>query len=226
VILQSEVEGMARQASETPAVAEDNEAALSRLKQKAEAKTCPRGSKPVFGRGSHSARLVIVGEAPGETEEREGQPFVGRAGKLLQKTLEGLGVSRSEVWITNVVKCRPTTEKDGRTLNRRPSRTEIDEWKPLLLEELAILRPRVVLCLGGVAAGALLGKDERLVDLRGHFYPREDASVVGVTYHPSFLLQRYASNRDKELAEFRHDLAAAIETAGIEPEDSGTEAEQ
>lgn len=192
--------------------------ALARLREEVESRSCPTGFKPVFGAGDPFSPLVLVGEAPGATEERKGRPFVGRAGQLLETLLREQGLDRDSVWITNVVKCRPTEEREGRVANRRPSRAEIDGWLPFLKDELAILHPRVILCLGGVAAQGLLGKEGTLRQLRGKWYEGPPGWRVRVTYHPSYLLQRYAATRETELQEFKEDLAAAARVAGLSSE--------
>lgn len=188
---------------------------LARLKREVESRQCPTGHKPVFGDGDPFSPLVLVGEAPGANEEKLGRPFVGRAGQLLDTLLQGQGIDRGAIWITNVVKCRPIEERQGRVANRRPTRLEIEEWLPLLKTELSLVGPRVILCLGGVAALALLGKEEKLKDVRGQWHEGQDGWSVRVTYHPSYLLQRYATTRETELAEFREDLYAAARASGL-----------
>src|SRR5207248_1875622 len=143
--------------------------------------------------GSPDARLGLVGEAPGETEAREGRPFVGRAGRLLDHELAAVGIERGALWISNVVKCRPTREEGGRVANRPPTMREVRAWLPLLEEELDILRPRVILCLGGIAAKALIRPDFGMMRERGTWteapaIPRFPwLRAISATFHPAYL---------------------------------------
>ncbi len=142
----------------------------------------------VFGAGSARADLVIVGEAPGRDEDLQGEPFVGRSGRLLTKILAAIGLAREDVFICNILKCRPPR-------NRDPLPPEVLACEPHLTRQLAIIRPRVICCLGRVAAQTLLGTSVSLGRLRGgvHFY--RDIPVV-VTYHPAYLLRNPAAKRD------------------------------
>lgn len=135
----------------------------------------------VFGEGDPAARLVFVGEAPGGEEDRQGRPFVGQAGELLTRIIEAIDLRRQEVYITNVIKCRPPD-------NRAPKPEEIQACLPFLKKQLAIIRPRIICCLGTIAAQALLETEERISILRGQFYPYGDAFLIP-TYHPAFLLR-------------------------------------
>ncbi len=142
----------------------------------------------VFGAGSARADLVIVGEAPGRDEDLQGEPFVGRSGRLLTKILAAIDLAREDVFICNILKCRPPQ-------NRDPLPPEVLACEPHLTRQLAIIRPRVICCLGRVAAQTLLGTSVSLGRLRGgvHFY--RDIPVV-VTYHPAYLLRNPAAKRD------------------------------
>jgi DNA polymerase len=135
----------------------------------------------VFGTGSPAARLVVIGEGPGEEEDRQGKPFVGRAGQLLTKMLASVGISREEVYISNIVKCRPPG-------NRNPEPDEIAACGPFLAGQLAAIRPGVVCALGTFAAQTLLRTREPIGRLRGRLHPYGSAVVVP-TYHPAFLLR-------------------------------------
>lgn len=135
----------------------------------------------VFGEGNPRAALMVVGEAPGEEEDLQGRPFVGRAGALLTRMLRAIGMERPEVYITNVVKCRPPQ-------NRTPRPDEIAACIPTLRRQIEAIRPRVILALGGVAARALLESPEGITKLRGRVHRRGDVAVVP-TYHPAFLLR-------------------------------------
>lgn len=135
----------------------------------------------VFGVGNPEADLMCVGEAPGRDEDLKGVPFVGAAGQLLDKILAAIGFERREVYIANVIKCRPPG-------NRDPEPDEIETCRPYLLQQIERIQPAVILCLGRVAAQALLQTSEALGALRGRLHRLEKAQVV-VTYHPAALLR-------------------------------------
>jgi len=135
----------------------------------------------VFGSGDPGARLVFIGEGPGEEEDRQGKPFVGRAGQLLTKMLESVGISRDEVYICNIVKCRPPG-------NRNPEPEEIAACAPFLTGQLAALRPGVICALGTFATQTLLRSREPISRLRGQLHAYGDAVLVP-TFHPAFLLR-------------------------------------
>jgi len=153
-------------------------------------------SQTVFGQGSASSRLVFVGEAPGAEEDRQGVPFVGAAGKLLTRIIErGMKLKRSEVYICNVLKCRPPG-------NRDPRADEVEQCEPYLMRQLELIRPKVICALGGHAAKTLLRTTESTGRLRGkwHFYR---GIPLRVTYHPAYLLrtqdnpERYQTEKRK-----------------------------
>ncbi|OPY69842.1 MAG: Uracil DNA glycosylase superfamily protein [Syntrophorhabdus sp. PtaU1.Bin002] len=135
----------------------------------------------VFGEGNDKAQLVFVGEAPGEEEDRLGRPFVGRAGKLLDQLIERIGLRREDVYICNVLKCRPPN-------NRDPEETEIDACKPYLLSQLELIRPKVICTLGRHAYNTLFNVNERITKVRGVFRDYKGTMLLP-TYHPSFLLR-------------------------------------
>lgn len=159
--------------------------ALDALAQKlAECRDCPglaERTQNVFGVGSPDARLMFVGEAPGRDEDRLGEPFVGRAGKLLTKIIEAMGFKREEVYIANILKCRPPD-------NRNPSRSEIAQCTPYLLKQIDIIAPRLIIALGTFAAQALLDTDVSIGRLRGNFYDYHGTPLLP-TYHPAYLLR-------------------------------------
>lgn len=136
----------------------------------------------VPGEGPCPAELVLIGEAPGEVEDHSGRPFVGRAGQLLDKILESVGLHRDEVYITNMVKCRPP-------LNRTPERDEVETCWPWLERQLELLKPRIIVALGNVPAQWFLRTREGITKLRGRFYPWRDGIEVFPMFHPSFLLR-------------------------------------
>jgi len=141
----------------------------------------------VFGVGNPKARLMFVGEAPGREEDLQGIPFVGRAGKLLTKIIEAMGLRREEVYIANILKCRPPE-------NRTPTPDEMAACLPYLLEQIRTIGPEVIVCLGGVAAKGLLATNESVGRLRGRFMDWHGAKLM-VTYHPAYLLRNPTEKR-------------------------------
>lgn len=146
----------------------------------------------VFGEGDPDARLMFVGEGPGADEDREGRPFVGRAGQLLTKMIRAMGFDRSEVYIANVVKCRPPK-------NRDPEGPEIATCFPFLEAQIEAVNPDVIITLGRIATKSLLGTTRTLGTLRGSFHDRRGIPVMP-TYHPSFLLRQEPDRQPKAQA--------------------------
>jgi uracil-DNA glycosylase family protein len=146
-------------------------------------------TQTVFGRGPASARAVLVGEAPGDSEDRQGAPFVGPAGEVLDRALVEAGLSRDAVYVTNAVKHFKFVRTPTRRLHQTPDRAEIEACRPWLAAELAILRPRVLVCLGTTASKALLGPDFRLMKERGKFLQTPWAPKLLATFHPSAVLR-------------------------------------
>lgn len=141
----------------------------------------------VFGAGNEDARLVFVGEAPGADEDRQGQPFVGRAGQKLTQIIEAIGLSRPEVYIANVLKCRPPG-------NRNPLPEEIRACEPHLIEQLRLMKPKVICALGTFAAQTLLRTNQSISRLRGRFHTYQNVKLMP-TYHPAYLLRNPKSKR-------------------------------
>ncbi len=135
----------------------------------------------VFGSGHPHAKLMFVGEGPGEEEDKQGLPFVGRAGQLLTKMITAMGLSREEVYIANIVKCRPPH-------NRPPETDEIASCQPFLMKQIAAIRPKVICALGTFAAQTLLATKVRISDLRGRFHDFQGIQVMP-TFHPAYLLR-------------------------------------
>lgn len=152
-----------------------------------ELKTDLENTNMVFGTGNPDADLMIIGEAPGEQEDKEGEPFVGRAGQLLTKILGAINFKRSDVYITNILKHRPPE-------NRDPLPEERERSLPCLYRQIEIISPKLILCLGKVAATTLLGRDEYLRDLRGKFHSFR-GNLLMVTYHPAALLRNQSWKR-------------------------------
>ena len=136
----------------------------------------------VFGQGPWPSSVMLVGEGPGADEDATGIPFVGRAGQLLDKILAAVNLHRSQVYITNVIKCRPP-------MNRTPLPDEVSACKPFLLEQISLVDPAIVVALGSVAARTLLGVEASIARLRGKFYRFQEKRVLLVTYHPAALLR-------------------------------------
>lgn len=146
-------------------------------------------TQTVFGVGDPQAELMIIGEAPGADEDRQGEPFVGRAGQLLNEMLKGIGLSREQVYIANILKCRPPN-------NRDPRPEEAAECSEYLLAQIRLIRPKVILALGRVAAQRLLKTDMALGRMRGKRHNHADSGVpLVVTYHPAYLLRTPADKR-------------------------------
>ncbi len=166
---------------------------------------CQGRDKIVFGSGNEHAKLVFVGEAPGEEEDHSGLPFVGRAGQLLTKMIdgtaerEGIPVRRDDVYICNVVKCRPPS-------NRKPENDEMEICGQFLYRQLAVIQPKAICVLGATAAQALLNTKERIGKMRGEWFRWRDIPVM-VTYHPSYLLRAYNAEAKREAWE---DLKKAL----------------
>ena len=141
----------------------------------------------VFGTGDPAADLVFVGEAPGQDEDRQGEPFVGKSGQLLTRIIEAIGLRREQVYILNVVKCRPPG-------NRNPTPEEVAACRPILQAQLECLKPRVICAMGAFAAQSLLQTDERISRLRGRFHTLGAIQVMP-TYHPAYLLRNPQEKR-------------------------------
>jgi uracil-DNA glycosylase family protein len=162
-------------------------------------RACPLweiGSQTVFGAGPTTARMLLMGEAPGEYEDREGVPFVGPAGRMLDRALAAVRLDRGELYITNVVKHRPWVQQGGRRKNRPPKASEIKACRPWLDAELTLLRPDIVVCLGAPAAHAILGKDFKLTQQRGQWYSTPTIPHVLATLHPAYVLIQPPESRD------------------------------
>jgi DNA polymerase len=159
----------------------------------------------VFGVGNPEAPLVFIGEAPGAEEDKQGEPFVGAAGQLLTKMIEAMGFAREDVYICNILKCRPPG-------NRNPEPDEIAQCEPFLRRQLAALRPRIMVCLGKFAAQCLLRSDAPISRLRGSFHEYEGIPLMP-TFHPAFLLRNPSAKR--EVWEDLKQVMAELDRLGI-----------
>ncbi|MEA2270039.1 MAG: uracil-DNA glycosylase [Solirubrobacteraceae bacterium] len=172
-------------------------------------------TQTVFGEGRPDARLMMVGEQPGDREDREGHPFVGPAGRELDHGLERAGIDRADVYITNVVKHFKFEERGRRRIHQTPKRFEIDACSPWMREELAAVAPEVLVILGATAGKALLGSKFRLRDVRGTAIDSDLAPLVTATVHPSAILRaRDDVTRNAERGAFWADLEFVARAAG------------
>jgi uracil-DNA glycosylase len=162
------------------------------------------GTQTVFGEGLKRARVVLVGEQPGDREDLEGRPFVGPAGRLLDEALQDAGIDRDAAYVTNAVKHFKWQPRGKRRIHQKPNAAEIAACRPWLDAELAVLKPRVLVCLGATAAQALLGRTFRVTKQRGTPVDSPLAEIVIATIHPSAILR--AQDRDAEYAGFVADL--------------------
>jgi uracil-DNA glycosylase len=165
---------------------------------------CEQRTTIVFGVGSPTARLMFVGEGPGADEDRQGEPFVGRAGQLLTKIIESMGLRREEAYIANVVKCRPPE-------NRTPHPDEVAVCSPFLFQQIAAIKPAVVVCLGTPAAQTILGTRATITHLRGVFREVNGIQVMP-TFHPAYLLRNPAAK--KEVWEDMKKVMALLKATG------------
>jgi DNA polymerase len=186
--------GTGPEATKPPAVAPTGVSAEGLKQVREELGECTRcklaGGRQslVFGVGNPDAALVFVGEAPGAEEDKQGEPFVGAAGQLLTKMIAAMGYSRDEVYICNIIKCRPPG-------NRNPEPDEIAACEPFLKKQLAAIRPRMIVCLGKFAAQCLLRSEAPISKLRGRFQSYEGIPLMP-TFHPAFLLRNPSSKRE------------------------------
>lgn len=161
-------------------------------------------TKIVFGVGNPKAELVFVGEGPGRDEDVQGEPFVGRAGKLLTQMIEAMSLRRSDVYICNVVKCRPPE-------NRLPEKDEIATCSPFLTRQLAVIQPKVICCLGACAAQTLLATNQGISRFRGEWFDYRGAKLIA-TYHPAYLLRNPNAK-----GEVWKDLQKVMGVLGLQP---------
>jgi DNA polymerase len=167
-----------------------------------------RGTQTVFGAGPTThGRVMLVGEQPGHEEDRAGAPFVGPAGRILDRALEEAGIDRRQVYLTNVVKHFKWTARGKRRLHEKPNAREIAACRPWLEAELRLIKPEVLVCLGATAAQALLGKSFRVTQMRGEILKHELAAAVMATVHPSSILRAPdEETRHREMELFIRDL--------------------
>ena len=167
-------------------------------------------TQTVFGSGNPQADLMFVGEAPGVEEDRQGEPFVGRAGELLTKIIHAMGLTRDDIYIANVLKCRPDTAP-GASGNRPPEPLEMQRCLPYLREQIAIIQPRILVALGKTAMAGLTGRDEAMGAMRGRWFTFENIPLLA-TYHPSYLLRNDSNAEKRKVWE---DMLLVMEKLGM-----------
>lgn len=173
------------------------------------------GTQTVFGEGSSHARVMFVGEQPGDKEDLEGKPFVGPAGRLLDKALESAGIDRRLVYVTNAVKHFKWEPRGKRRIHKKPNQLEILACRPWLEAEVAVVKPEIIVCLGATAAQSLLGRSFRVTERRGELIPHQLAPYLVATVHPSSILRAPdEQTRHDEMAKFIDDLKKV--KAGLE----------
>jgi uracil-DNA glycosylase len=183
---------------------------LSLRQAAAGCRACPlweTGTQTVFGEGAAKAKALFVGEQPGDQEDRQGRPFVGPAGRVLDEALELAGIDRGSIYLTNAVKHFKWEARGKRRIHAKPSWSEQMACRPWLEAEIAVVRPRVLVCLGATAAQSLLGKQFRVTKERGRWLESDLAERVTATIHPSAILrQRDDESRRREMQLFVEDL--------------------
>ncbi len=181
-----------------PAERSRRKADLSRLRADVEAcRRCPIGytrTNAVCGVGDPCSPLVVVGEGPGEREDVQGEPFVGRAGELLTKMLGAIGLARQDVFITNTIKSRAIVEENGKRFNRAPTPVEMENCREYLDRELAIIEPQAILALGSPAGKSFLGRAFSITRQRGIWYAGPGGAALMVTFHPAYILRQTGGN--------------------------------
>jgi DNA polymerase len=201
--------------SPTPQSAMEKMAAFAALRERALACVkCPHLASSrknvVFGVGNLDAQLMFVGEAPGADEDEQGEPFVGKAGQLLTKIIQATGLSRGDVYIANILKCRPDTPGQSAG-NRKPTPEEMQTCIPYLHEQIDLIRPKVIVALGATAVEGLLGKTVGITKLRGNWQTYRGTPLMP-TYHPAYLLRNQAMSEKRRVWE---DMLAAMEKLGM-----------
>jgi uracil-DNA glycosylase len=167
-----------------------------------------RGTQTVFGEGSSNARVLMVGEQPGDKEDLQGRPFVGPAGAVLDKALQAAAIDRNDVYVTNIVKHFKWEPRGKRRIHKKPNALEISACRPWLEAEIELTRPDVVVLLGATAAQGLLGRDFRVTQHRGEWVPSSIAPFVMATVHPSSILRAPDDEtRHEEMRKFIADLS-------------------
>jgi uracil-DNA glycosylase len=169
-------------------------------------------TQTVFGEGPRRASMILLGEVPGDEEDKQGRPFVGPAGRLLDDALEEAGLSRDDVYVTNAVKHFRWEPRGKRRLHKKPTSRQMEACKPWLMAEILVVQPEVIVCLGATAAQSMMGREFRITKHRGKFFKNEHAAWLLATYHPSAILRAPdKEDRERKRAEFIDDLHHAAE---------------
>lgn len=190
--------------------------AISRLRAEAEGcRACPlwrHATQTVFGEGSAPAAVMLVGEQPGNEEDKQGHPFVGPAGALLERALDDAGIARDQVYVTNAVKHFKWEPRGKRRIHKTPAQREIDACNRWLSAEIASVQPKLIVCLGATAGRAVLGHAVRIGTLRGTVYtaPDRPERQVAITYHPAYVLRQRDQDR---FAQAYRELVSDLRTA-------------
>jgi DNA polymerase len=167
-------------------------------------------TQTVFGEGPRRASMIMLGEMPGDEEDKQGHPFVGPAGRLLDDAIDEAGLARDEVYITNAVKHFRWEPRGNRRLHKKPSARQIVACKPWLHAEILVVEPAIIVCLGATAAQTMLGRDFRITKHRGKFFKNKHAAWLMATYHPSAILRApEREDRHRMRSEFVEDLRHA-----------------
>lgn len=186
---------------------------MEELKEKAATcqacELCETRTNVVFGEGNPNTPLVLVGEGPGANEDATGRPFVGRAGQLLDQVLRENGITREHVYICNVLKCRASIIENGSVRNRPPRISEVNACLPWLRQQLEIIEPLVILCLGGPAANVIIHKDFRMTKERGIWFETPYARYATAALHPAYILRQDAETFQMARASLVADIGAA-----------------
>jgi uracil-DNA glycosylase len=203
-----------------PAAVPETSSLATLTKSARSCKACPlykRATQTVFGAGPKNARLMLLGEQPGDQEDVAGRPFVGPAGKLLGRALEDAGINRGEVYVTNTVKHFKWEPRGKRRIHQKPNSREIAACRPWLEAELQLVRPKLLVCLGATAAQSIFGPSFRVTRERGKVLTSDLVARVLATVHPSSLLrQPDEAARERELMQFVADLRAARKASAEE----------
>jgi DNA polymerase len=186
-------------------------------KAAADCRACPlwqTGTQTVFGEGRARAQVMLVGEQPGDQEDKAGKPFVGPAGRLLDRGLEEAGIDRGSAYVTNAVKHFKWQARGKRRIHQKPSWSELAACRPWLDAELEVVSPRALVLLGATAAQSLLGRQFRVTRQRGELLDSELAEIVVATVHPSAILRAEDEDREREFAAFVDDLRVVAAALG------------
>lgn len=174
---------------------------------------CETRTNVVFGEGDPRSPLVLVGEGPGEEEDKSGRPFVGRAGKLLDKAILEAGLTRDQVYICNTVKCRAADWSTGKPQNRAPLPAEVEACRHWLIPQLGLIQPWVILCIGAPSAKNLIKKDFKITQERGKYFRCDFAKVAMAALHPSYIIRQQRPGNDGGFSLLVDDIKLAWETA-------------